>query len=106
VLINGLPELPIAGIRLDSLSIHARQGVTIIDADSITLNQCSIHAITGPILSVNEGRQVTVNGGRWTAPAGASVRIEGPGSSAIRLLGISPAIEYGRGAKLGTVTLQ
>ncbi len=106
VLINGLPELPIAGIRLDSLSIHARQGVTIIDADSITLNQCSIQAIAGPILTVNEGRQVTVNGGVWITPAGASVRIEGPGSSAIRLLGISPAIEYGRGATSGSVVLQ
>ncbi len=109
VLINGLPELPIAGIRLDSVVVNARQGVVIIDADSVTLNQCSIRALTGPTLSINEGRHVTVNGGMWTAPAGTTVRVDGAGSSAIRLHGMSaapPAIEFGHDAKSGAVALQ
>jgi polygalacturonase len=109
VMINGLPEQPITGIHLDSVFMNSRQGVVIIDADSIDLNHCSITAVAGPIIGINEGRHVTVNGGIWTAPAGATVRIDGAGSSDIRLrgTGLSPrAIDYGHGATPGAVALQ
>jgi polygalacturonase len=106
ILINGLPELPITNITLDSVTVTAKQGVLIIDASGVSLNGCSIQAQTGPVLTVNEGRKVTVSGGRWSTPAGTPVRVEGAGSADIRLKGLQPQLEFTRGAKPGSVLSQ
>ena len=106
VLINGLPELPISNITLDSVTVTGMQGVLIIDAEGVTMNGCSIHAQTGPVLLVNEGRKITVSGGSWTTPAGTPVRIEGTGSANISLQKIHPQLEFGVGAKPGSVRSQ
>ena len=106
VLINGLPELPIRNIRLDSITVSAGLGVTVIDADSITLNACTIRAKSGPVLLVNEGRHITVDGGRWSTPAGATVRAEGAGTAAVSIKGFRPTIDLGAGAQAGSVVIQ
>jgi polygalacturonase len=106
ILINGLPELPITNIILDSVTVTSNQGVLIIDAEGITLNGCSIQAQTGPVLIVNEGRKITVSGGRWATPAGTPVRVEGAGSAEIRFKGLQPQLEYRSGAKPGSVLSQ
>jgi polygalacturonase len=106
VLINGLPELPIKNIRLDSITVSAGLGVTVIDADSISLTNCTIRAKSGPVLLVNEGRHVTVKGGSWSTPAGSTVRAEGAGTAGIRVSGFRPQLEYGAGAKPGAIMIE
>jgi polygalacturonase len=108
VMLEGLPEMPIRGIVLDEVSITARRGLAAVDAEAITLRNVDIRAASGPVLSLRDSRNVTVEGGAAAPGTGVFLRVEGPASSGIRVTGVDLAnaktpIETGASVGAGAV---
>ncbi len=88
MVINGLPEMPIKNIVLDSVSVTAKRGVILADAEGITLGSCRIVVHSGPFISVLQGRNITVNGGTFPSAADVFLKVAGEKSENIQLVGI------------------
>ena len=110
VQIEGLPEMPIRGIELDNVQISARTGVVCADAERIKLTNMHITPTNGPVISLRDSREVTID---KASPGTASVflRVEGEKSLNIRIKATdlsrtAMAIEFARGAKETAVVRQ
>jgi DNA sulfur modification protein DndE len=88
MLINGLPEMPVKNIVLAGLSVAAKRGVILADAEGITLDSCSIAVKSGPVISVIDGRDITVDGGVFPPGADVFLKVAGEKSENIQLVGI------------------
>jgi len=104
VVINGLPEMPVKNIVLDSVSVSAKGGVILADAEGIQLNGCRIVVESGPVISVLQGRNITVNGGTFPVAADVFLKVAGEKSENINLVGIDLAnvkkdVELGENVK-------
>jgi polygalacturonase len=82
VALQGLPEMPIRGIHLDNVSITAELGVACTDAQDITLNKVEILNTRGPVISLLNSRDISVD--RLTYPPGAEalLKADGPNNTA------------------------
>lgn len=103
VRIVGLPEMPVSNIMLENVDIRSVGGLSLTDADSITIRNCSITPERGPIMTMVQSRGVTVEGGSYKIPTGAFLSVSGEKSAGIRVRGIdssgmSKPVELGPGA--------
>lgn len=110
VQIEGLPEMPIRGIELDNVQISARTGVVCVDAERIKLTNLQITPMSGPVISVRDSRDVTIDKSK-SGKAEVFLRVEGEKSQNIRIKGIDlshnvRAIEFDKGAKETAVLRQ
>ena len=88
VVINGLPELSIKNMNLDSVSITSKRGVYIADADGVHMNGCRIVPQSGSVFNVIQSRDVTIKGGLYPAPVDLFLKVFGEKSENIRLIGV------------------
>jgi polygalacturonase len=86
VLLEGLPEMAIRDIELENVLISSRKGLECIDADQIRLKNARILPRTGPVLSLKDSRNVTME--KVSGPEGAElfVKLEGERTGGIRIL--------------------
>lgn len=110
VQIEGLPEMPIRGIELDNVQISARTGVVCVDAERIKLTNLQITPTSGPVISVRDSREVTIDRAR-PGSANAFLRVEGEKSRNIRITATDlsrtgNAVEFAKGAKETAVVRQ
>ena len=103
VQIEGLPEMPISGIELDNIQIAARSGVVCVDAERIRLTNLHITPSSGPVISVRDSRDVSID---KAIPGSAKVflRVEGEKSrniliKATDLSGTAMPVQLEHGAK-------
>lgn len=61
MVINGLPEMPIARLRFDSVSISARKGILCIEADSVRFAHCTVRSQEGPVVQVEGKRSGSIS---------------------------------------------
>ena len=107
VQIEGLPEMPINGIELDTVQISARTGVVCVDAERIKFTNLNITAASGPVIAVKDSRNVTIE--KSTAgTANVFLRVEGEKSHNINIRATDLArtvkpVEFGNGAKPSAV---
>ena len=87
VMLEGLPEMPIARIVLEDVVMTARRGVAAVDASDITLRRVNVTPATGPVVELRDSRTVRVDGGAAPAGTGVFLRVDGS-SSAITLTGV------------------
>jgi len=104
VLINGLPEMPVMNVTFENVSVSAKKGLSFIDADGIQLNGCRFVLQAGPVVTVNQSRNITVRGGTFPIPTETFLRVDGETSENIRLVGVDltkakNAVELGRDVK-------
>ncbi len=109
LVLNGLPEMPIRNMRLESVTVLSRRGATIADADGVVLKSCRIEPASGPVLHLIQSRSVTVTGGSFPADRGAFLRITGERSAGIKLKGVEfkgaePVITADCGASAAAVS--
>jgi polygalacturonase len=90
IVISGLPEMPVRGIAFDSVSISAREGVAMAEAEGIALNGCRIAPDSGPAVTALQCRDITVRGGSL-GPADTLLLVGGGRSGLIRLSGVHTA---------------
>jgi DNA sulfur modification protein DndE len=88
VLMNGLPEVSIKNITLDNVYVSARRGVVCIDAEGISFNRCRIVVTAGPVIAIDQGSNITVNGGTFPDPPDVFLKVLGDKSQGIRLVGV------------------
>jgi DNA sulfur modification protein DndE len=86
VLLEGLPEMAIRDIELENILISSRKGLECIAADQIRLKNVRILPRTGPVLSLEDSRNVTME--KVSGPEGVEpfVRLEGQRTGRIRIL--------------------
>jgi len=111
MLINGLPEMPVRDIVLDSVTVSAKEGALIADAEGITLNGCRIAVQSGPVLTVKQSRKILVNGGICPGTPEVFLRVDGVKSANIRLVGVNLAgarqvMALGAGVSSGAVVIE
>ena len=104
VLINGLPEMPVKNITLENVSVTAKKGLSLIDVDGIRLDKCRIVPRSGPVMTLDQGRNIMVNGGTYASPTEVFLKVDGEKSESIHLSGIDAAkgknaIELGQHVK-------
>jgi polygalacturonase len=109
VMLEGLPEMPIRGIVLDDVRMSARDGLAAVDAEGITLRRVDIAPSAGPVLTLRDSRDVSIEGGAAAPGTGVFLRVDGEGSAMIRLSAVNlenarTPIELGTGVAPGAVT--
>ena len=95
LLVNGLPEMPVRGVRLSNLSISSRKGVLCVDAEGITIDRANLTVSEGPAVDLHQARAITL---RNVSPSGAPrprLRVSGTGSDEIVVEGDDPEVWRG-----------
>ena len=110
LLINALPEMPVKNLTFTNVSILAREGAVLADAEGITFNQCRVVPNAGPVMRVIQSRNITINGGSYK-PELSFFRVDGGGSSNIQLRGVKlgegkQLLDPGSSVPPGTVLYQ
>lgn len=108
VMLEGLPEMPIARITLEDVVMSARRGVAAVDAADITLRRVEVRPAAGPAIALRDSRDVRIDGGAATDGTGVFLRIDGGRSGAVTLNGVETsrarvAVETGPGVDPGVV---
>ncbi len=83
VALQGLPEMPIRGIHLRDVSITAENGVACTDAQDITLDHVEILNSRGPVLSLLNSRDVSVDRLTYATGDGAVIKADGTNNTAV-----------------------
>lgn len=83
--IEGLPEMPIEGIRFEDVQISAHKGITCVDAERIALINVSIERTDGPVISISDSRSVMINPAISVAATDVFLKVEGEKSADIHL---------------------
>jgi DNA sulfur modification protein DndE len=86
VLLEGLPEMAIRDIELENILISSRKGLECIDADQIRLKNVRILPRTGPVLSLEDSRNVTMEKVSGPESVAVFVKLEGEKTGGIRIL--------------------
>jgi hypothetical protein len=108
VMLEGLPEMPIARITLEDVVMSARRGVAAVDSADITLRRVEVRPVTGPAIALRDSRDVRIDGGAATDGTGVFLRIDGGRSGAVTLNAVETsrarvAVETGPGVDPGVV---
>jgi polygalacturonase len=104
VLINGLPEMPIKCVKIDSSRFIAQNGMMCVDADSISLTDVEIIPSVGPIIFTNQTKNFFLNGITYPHNAETFISLNGSKTENIQLTNIDlksakKDIELGRNVK-------
>lgn len=74
---QGLPEMNLSNVSLENAVLETKNGITMIDADGITLKNVQVLAQNGPILTIYNSKNVAVSGLAYDDSAGEVVRLLG-----------------------------
>jgi polygalacturonase len=83
VALQGLPEMPIRGIHLRNVSLTAERGMACTDAQDITLDNVEILNARGPVISLLNSRDVSVDRLTYAAGDGAVIKADGTNNTAV-----------------------
>ena len=108
VLVKGLPEMPANTVVIRNTRITADEGALCINATGLMLSRCSITPVRGPVLTLRESRDVTIEQTDVPPAAELFLRVEGERSRNILLSGLNlqqakKGIETGPGVPPGAV---
>jgi len=108
VLVKGLPEMPANTVVIRNTRITADEGALCINATGLMLSRCSITPVRGPVLTLRESRDVTIEQTDVPPAAELFLRVEGEHSRNILLSGLNlqqakKGIETGPGVPPGAV---
>ena len=78
VVLQGLPEIPLENVELKNVFIKAVQGLACSDAEGIRMENVEIVPGQGPVFSIHNSRDVTLD--RAVCPPGAEVFLSLSGS--------------------------
>ena len=111
ILVRGLPEMAIKDIRIENAVIESQKGLVCQEAENIQLkNVALISTDTSPVLEVQNSRDITLEGIRYTPGAELLLRVTGDRSKAVKLVNTDTkaarkGLETGKDVGKKTVTL-
>ena len=86
VVLEGLPEMPLAKITMEKVSISAETGLYCSEVEDSSFKQVEFFPKRGPVMTLVNSRNVTVETGAYPEDH-RLLRVEGKRSQGIRLLG-------------------
>ncbi|MDE3057295.1 MAG: glycoside hydrolase family 28 protein [Bacteroidota bacterium] len=109
--VKGLAEMPVKNIFLENVSIESEKGVFLTQADGVTFRNVTITLRTGAVISLDESRNITIDGMKYPAGAERFLSVEGETSEAIRVSGVDVSlakkgIEIGKDVPAHAITMK
>ncbi|MEQ8525993.1 glycoside hydrolase family 28 protein [Gracilimonas sp.] len=90
--IQGLPEMSVRNVRMENMKLTASRGGMIMDAEDILMKNVDIEVNEGPVLFLNNVHSISLEdmniGFAEDAGAGTGIRLVGPFSESVRLMGV------------------
>lgn len=86
VMINGLPEMPVKNVMFENVSVSSKRGVFCADAEGIRFKGCRFVPETGPVMTMIQGWDVTVDGGSFPRMPDVFMKVVGEKSGGIRIV--------------------
>jgi len=110
VLLNGLPEMPVKDIRMENVDISAQTGVLCIDVDGFDLGHSAIYATAGPVISVNQCKNLNLSQIKYLKGADSFLRVDGDKTENIKVAGVDLSlakkkIDFGKSADSKAVVI-
>lgn len=107
IVVNGLPEMPVKDVVFENVSVSSKRGVFCADADGLTFNHCRFAPQSGPVITLIQSRNVTVEAGAFRM-SDVFMRVVGEKSEGIKVVGIDfsderKQIELGENVKSDAV---
>jgi DNA sulfur modification protein DndE len=85
LLINGLPELPVKNIHLDSIYVASEKGALCVDADSIFIQDANFVNSKGAVVLLNQCQNIILNRIVYPDKTELFLNVEGGKSRGIQL---------------------
>lgn len=83
---QGLPEMKVQNVRMENMTLEAKKGITLIDAEGITLKDVKMFNETGAALTIYNSSDVDVSNFSFNEREdGPEVRVLGNSTTAISL---------------------
>ncbi len=95
ILIQGLPEMPVAGISFDKVFFKSDRGISVYNAFNISLKRMNIIAAS-PLLLINQTAGVAIDGIDAAEGVSKIIRIEGEKSRNISVKGKNAGLVVAR----------
>jgi polygalacturonase len=88
IVVKGLPEMPVRNLRIEDVHLTAARGVLCTETEGLLLSRAVIVPSVGPVITLQQSRQVRIE--QTAVPPGADpfLRVEGEKSDGIRLEGL------------------
>ncbi|KQR69899.1 glycoside hydrolase [Pedobacter sp. Leaf176] len=96
IFIRGLPEMNIKDVHLENVTIQAKKGIEIIEASGISLKNVNVITDnTNPIVHVQNGKDIQINGLRYKNGSELLFNITGEKTKGVKVSGtdVSKAIK-------------
>ena len=111
ILLNGLPEMPLRNIVLDTVSVSSERGVMLINTDGIVMRNLRIEVPKGPVVSLDQSARTEISGMSFRDTDDAFIVVRGEESEGIVVTRTDVAkaakgVVYGEGAAAGCVTVR
>ncbi|WP_443937505.1 glycoside hydrolase family 28 protein [Pedobacter sp. MW01-1-1] len=88
IFVRGLPEMNIKDIHLENVIVQSKKGIEIIEASGITLkNVHVITADTNPIVHIQNGSNIAINGLQYKNASDLLFNIEGDKTKNVKVSG-------------------
>lgn len=89
IVVNGLPEMPVKDVQFENVSVSSKRGVIGADVEGLRFKGCRIVPTSGPVMTMIQSRDVTVDGGMFPAIPEVFMKVVGENSNGIRILGVA-----------------
>jgi polygalacturonase len=101
---QGLVEMPLLNISLKDSTLSCDEGIKIVDAEKILLTNVSIITKKGPSVSIQDGREISIDSGKRPC----TVQASGERSSAISLKipGGQSSVKFEANLPAGAIVIQ
>lgn len=88
IFFRGLPEMNIKDIHLENVTIQSKKGIEIIEASSISLKNVNvITEDTNPVISVQNGTNISINGLKYKNGSELLFNISGEKTKGVKVSG-------------------
>jgi polygalacturonase len=111
ILLNGLPEMPLRDIVMDTVSISAERGALLVNTEGIVLRDVRLETREGPIVSLDQSARAEITRMTFPRTEEALVVVRGEKSTGIVVSGTdvrnaAKGIVRGEGAPQESVTVR
>lgn len=101
--LQGLPEMNLQQVSLENAMLKAKKGISIVDAEGITLKQVKVIAAQGPAVSIYNSRNIVLEGLTYPDTQQPVVQVSGPLTRNVKLAKkdfTSPVSQIAKGKSL------
>ncbi|MBN2357624.1 glycoside hydrolase family 28 protein [candidate division KSB1 bacterium] len=107
IVLNGLPELPLKEIKIDSLVMACTSGIRCNEVENLSFSRVNVRCEQSPVFYFIQSRNIRIGPARVSMDNDIWLKVEGEKSKNIRLfVDEQPSISYGKNADHGAVIFE